>query len=192
MSHRGDVVIRLAGAMRNGSRLEAVGRSVHRRLTECANPEFRERLHAALLDEVRHETTQRELADRLWDGPLVVSGGVHDVGRAVGSSDPLWTMVTLNIVERAFEIRLRAIARRARQLGFRFMYWPLMEAAQDEERHVVLVTEMLRDAGRSVDRWLIERVAAWNAMNEAQDTSGFFPRDGLIPRMAERLIEEIE
>src|SRR5713226_8948812 len=174
----------LGGLMRNGARLEAVGIAAHKRLREFASPEFQERLHAALQDEERHVVTQRDLADRLWDGPLPISEGgglLAHHGLHVESHE--WAMVGLNLVERAFEFRIRSIARLARQMGYRFMHAPLMEIAADESRHVALVTDMLRATPRFPVH-LIGEVAQWVAANEAADESGFFPGDRLIPMMA--------
>lgn len=182
---------KLSTAMRNGSRLEAAGIGAHKRLSEYASPEFKERLHSALLDEERHVVMQRELADRLWTGLTPASTGVRLLAHKVlHESSPEWAMVALNLTERAFEFRLRAIARLSRQMGYRFMYDPLMEISADEGRHVLLVRDMLRStSGFSTS--LIANVTRWVVENEESDTSGLFPGDRLIPRMAERLLEEM-
>jgi MarR-like DNA-binding transcriptional regulator SgrR of sgrS sRNA len=183
----------LAGLMRNGSRLERSSIAVHNRLaaSELTTPEFRERLYSAHKDEERHATTQLVLAERLLPGvPAIHGNGIRRMVQEALNADREWAMIALNLMERAFEVRLRAIARISRQHGFTFMYEPLMETAKDEERHVRMVTDMLRSGSR-VDPYHVHGVAAWLTAEEQHDRSGFFPLDNLVPLMAHRLIQEI-
>jgi len=181
----------LALVMRNGAKLEAVAVNTHRHMAKHAtSAEFRERCEAVLADEIRHTQMQHELADRLYDGPLPISEAIQTAARQSQrfNDDPVWHLVALSLIERVFAARMKVFARYARNAGYRFMFAPLIDAAADEQRHVVLVNDMLRALpDRQLAATKVEDAARWLSAIEATDRSGFIPTDHLIARMSDAL-----
>ena len=135
----------LALYLRYGSRLDGYATRITEKLAECLPKESAQMLREIVQpQEAHHARMQAEMAHRVCaDVRMPNEVYTEVVGNMALTPDPLWNALWMNIGEQFFASQFKVLARKARDLGYREVYFGLCEIAKDEVRHYELGWENL-------------------------------------------------